>query len=85
MLYNVVRHLQMGEHTSSLFVTVLVLLQTQCTEGLTCERVNIRYNDYGDMPFTVVAWNRRTGTAARAWVLRFLGRRQPEATVFRRQ
>jgi hypothetical protein len=59
---------------------------TQCTAGLSCDRMITEYthDEYCDMLLTLGACNSRAGTAAREYALRYPGRRHPDANVFRR-
>jgi hypothetical protein len=58
---------------------------TQCTAGLSCDRMIMEYthDEYCEMLLTLGACNSRAGTAAREYALRYSGRRHPNANVFR--
>jgi hypothetical protein len=63
----------------------LPLLKTQCTAGLSRDRMIMEYTDeYCDMRETLGACNSRAGTAAQEYALRYPGRRHPDTNVFRR-
>jgi len=59
---------------------------TQRTAGLGCDRMMMEYthDEHCDMLLTVGACNSRAGVAAREYAIPYLGRRHPDANVFRR-
>jgi hypothetical protein len=59
---------------------------TQCTSGLSCDRMIIEYthDEYCDMLLTLGACNSRAGSAAPEFALHYPCRRHPDANAFRR-